>query len=656
MFTVLESLLTYKPSPSEEPKAYADAVKEFQIDALHQLQRLAVKLPDSLFAIYDQLSAKVNEIIASGDLDEKQITGYQVFLFTINHRAAALSHEERMTRLTSFVTPVIQSWQNPDVHTAATSFQNFCEMLGLGKVIEYLVTNQVHKVEDWGTLPLDAQGIAYQAELTERMRKLPLRLTKAFLGASTDKIPNGCPAWEVSRQLWAPSMSVILPDLLKFLEHSQAFNNSSSWASLPQEMLPIVPRILTDRFWQAGISGGSRDEFFARVNNTKHTMEGLASSIRGTVRAVREAAYQCLYGLSRLDSDFYGFPGLPAPLSQALFASAEFLSSNQLITLMGLTKSLVDECPLEFRNDFIPPVVAAFFPKVDLKMAPAWASLNNRQQVPSDEEGLTKEMKEESLLRQLTNQAVLFVAALFDPHRTNETYTPKQLLDQNGEAAKYPIIRRFCLSSPQILEPVLLFSSHAIRFRDTRSVSVILRVFRSIVPEFASQRDPNQQLYAGIREFISTEVLKATIESLHDEAFVDSQKEIAQLIGTIIASYSALTQTPRNVLSSLPGVDAAQVDKAVELLGISRTVVQPRQQRGLVLELLKDFRGVGISELGKVKGSDMGRRREREKVNAEWLVTEEQRLQRVKEKMQETGIKEENIEGMGDLFNVPEQL
>ena len=78
-------------------------------------------------------------------------------------------------------------------------------------------------------------------------------------------------------------------------------------------MLSIVGRVLTDRFWQAGISEGSKDDFYARVLEKKGTLEGLASTIRGSVRFVRETCYAIIYCMSRLDTQFYGFNELPGP-------------------------------------------------------------------------------------------------------------------------------------------------------------------------------------------------------------------------------------------------------------------------------------------------------------------------------------------------------
>jgi exportin-5 len=169
--------------------------------------------------------------------------------------------------------------------------------------------------------------------------------------------------------------------------------------------------------------------------------------------------------------------------------------------------------------------------------------------------------------------------------------------------------------NPAIAVPLLVFCSHAIRMHDGRCCSVVLRVFRSIVPEFSPSDLTKVMKDTGhtapleefpipedtareIREFISTEVLKATISSLHDPYFVESQRELGALIAYILAYYSPLTPTPRNILVSLPGVKAEDVDKTIK--NVARPGMHSRQQRALVLELLEDLKGVSISEMGKL--------------------------------------------------------
>lgn len=161
-----------------------------------------------------------------------------------------------------------------------------------------------------------------------------------------------------------------------------------------------------------------------------------------------------------------------------------------------------------------------------------------------------------------------------------------------------PTIRSFIISTPDILKPVILFCTHALRMRDTRSCSFITRVLRSLIPDFEGT-DP---IEIDVREFISTEVLKACITSLHDPYFVDLQKDLAQLIASIVIAYSPRTETPKQVLLSLPSIPADEVDRTIRHL--ARAHSNSRQQRAIVLDLLEGLRGISVSEQGKVAKPD----------------------------------------------------
>ena len=171
------------------------------------------------------------------------------------------------------------------------------------------------------------------------------------------------------------------------------------------------------------------------------------------------------------------------------------------------------------------------------------------------------------------------------------------MADEDGHTDEGSM-RDYILSTPPVLKPVILFCTHALRMRDTRSCTFITRVLRSIVPDFAGPSD----VATEVREFISIEVLKACITSLHDPYFVDLQKDLASLIGSIIFTYTPRTNIPQQVLLSLPSMTTEKVDRAIQQ--IYKAANNPRQQRALVLTLLEDLRSVSISEQGKIPKSN----------------------------------------------------
>ncbi|KAK4099940.1 hypothetical protein N658DRAFT_539264 [Parathielavia hyrcaniae] len=618
MLRVLEHILMTWPALQPEHRVFNDAIRDLQTESMVELQRLASKMPDPLLDVYDQLEAKVQEMIASGTLDEKRQVAYQSFLFIIIHRATRIDPTTRLAKLNAFIEPVKSQWKDDSLKQTLASYDGFCELLGLDKVQKYLAERGVHTIADWGSTELDAEGLALQAELERRQSALPLRVTKSFLTYSVERVEKNSLPYQASCTLWQDGFQLILPELLKFLSYAHASHNPANWSLLPEEMRSVVGRLLSDRFWQAGISEGSKDDFYARVLGKKNTLEGLASTIRGTVRFVRETCYAIIYCMTRLDMQFYGFLELPGPLANGLFADSVYLSSHQVISLLTLVRYLVDNCPVELRDHFIPPILATCFEQMDAKISSEWNKLGQRETVRAAGDELTEEMKAESILRQLTYSAVLMVADVLDPARLASPTGSPDNADTAETDSRYPPLRKFCLMNPAIAVPLLVFCSHAIRMHDGRCCGVVLRVFRSIVPEFSpsdlsrSMKDTGHtapleefpipdDTAREIREFISTEVLKAAISSLHDAYFVDSQRDLGALIAHILAYYSPLTPTPRNILVSLPNVKAEDVDRTIQL--VSQPGMHSRQQRALVLELLEDLKGVSISEMGKLTKS-----------------------------------------------------
>ena len=202
-------------------------------------------------------------------------------------------------------------------------------------------------------------------------------------------------------------------------------------------------------------------------------------------------------------------------------------------------------------------------------------------------------------------------------------------------------MRKFCLTSSTILEPLLLFLTHAIRMRDSRCCGVVLRVFRSIVPDFGSTQQTESPFSASIREFISTEVLKACISSLHEPYFVELQKELAHLIASILIYYSPATETPRQILISLPGIQETSVNRCLDY--IMRPGIQPRQQRALILDLLRDLKGISISEQGRITKSSSAVRKERSHMQLEFMKEQPTH--------QDDKRSSPNLEGVASMFD-----
>ncbi|KAL4926925.1 karyopherin MSN5 [Aspergillus undulatus] len=637
---VLEyTLMTRLPDQAEFP-AYSDAVKELNGLASHELRRLATRYADYFSTFYNLLEPKIQEITLANRVDDRLHMEFTSVLLIIMQRANNIDPYLRQSRLASFVEPITQAWQDDGLRNMCSTFEGFCNMLGLQNVGPYMQSKQAQKLADWSEVTLDAEGLQVQEEMTRKFQQLPLRGTKTMLAVSTDKLKKTEPAYEIACTLWHDIIPIVLPTLLQLVSNAHAFHNPENWAGSPGDMRGIVERILTDRFWQAGISTGSRDEFYAKITASRSSLEGFASSVRGKVRAVRESCYSMLFSMSRLREHFYGFAELPGPLSQALFKDSPNLSSHQFSVLLNISRCLIDDCPVRFRSQFLPPMLSTLFTNIDRKVTSEWEIIEQRKAGAGDGD-LADEMKSESILRQLTYSAVIMVASLLDPQRGDPDEEPADPSAPQPPPALSDSIRHFVLSSTEIFEPVMLFCTHALRMRDTRCCSIITRVIRSILQDFAPPH--NSQTVVTIREFISSEVLKACITSVHEPYFVDMQKDLAQLIASIWVLYGASTPTPKALILSLPGMTEQRV-ASTELALVRST--SARQQRALVLDLLEGLRGVSIAEQGKILGSREERRKARSALQERYMSNEMEGQQNHKVDINDGP----DLSGVADMF------
>jgi len=273
---------------------------------------------------------------------------------------------------------------------------------------------------------LDEDGRTLQTRMQNALERLPLRATKTLLSVSTEKVEPGSRTFDMACNLWRRSIPQILPNLLRFISQAHAFHDPAKWSDLPPEMKSIVARFLTDRFWQVGISSGSRDEFYARVGETRTTLEGLASSVRATLRAIRETGYRVLSHMSLLQDQFYSFDDLPEPLARALFTDACALSTHQMSVLVEIIRPIIVACPAKSRAHFLPPVITGLFEQLDRKASVEWDRIEHKTNSSSSDDNLSDEMRDESILRQLTSTSVMLVVSLLDPQK------PRKLLKNSS--------------------------------------------------------------------------------------------------------------------------------------------------------------------------------------------------------------------------------
>lgn len=403
-----------------DSSAYTDAVKDLLGFCTHQMQRLAIKFADQLVSIFDEIEQKLTVVSTSVGSEPHVQARYSSILLIIMHRAGTIDLGPREARMRQMIQPNMDQWQDKALEASLSSLESFCRLLGLDGVQNYLVSHKAQNIEDWSLQPLDDEGLALQKRIQSAIDDLPLKATKSFLSATCEKLTRPSQPFDMAQRFWQSYAPFILPNLLRLMSYSQTYQNPSTWPGLTPEMAPTIRRMFTDRFWQVGISQGSRDEFYARIGGTKSTLEGLASSVRATLRTLRETGYKILYLLSLLGDYLYSIPGLPVPLANAIFGDARVLSAHQMSLLVEIIKPIIEGCPIQYRESFLPPMVLSLFEQVDQKTSLEWERIEARHRSAGAEDDLSTEMKEESILRQLTMASVGLVVALLDSAKPGE--------------------------------------------------------------------------------------------------------------------------------------------------------------------------------------------------------------------------------------------
>ncbi|KIV99830.1 uncharacterized protein PV09_08500 [Verruconis gallopava] len=572
---------------------YSEAAKSLSFLGVTESQKLASVWADTLIPMYDELERRVQQKVAEEGLDAAHALGYQNFLFTIVLHSQTLDAPTKLSKLREMASVSTAAWQAPDFNAAVKDFGSFFGSLGLSGLPQYLYTHNFHKLDNWADHMLDAEGRALQSTVNDRVDRIPHRATRMLLMATFDKLPDSdAQLVQLAQSLWAEAIPSILPNLMQSLRHAHLFGDREAWPQLPEEMKHLVQKILTDRFWQAGISNESMDDFYKRVNSSKHSYEGFASSIRGAIRQIREKSYSILCYLTRLEAGFYGLPELPEVLASNVYDTAGSLSAHQWSVLLNMSDQVIRGCPLELRQQFLPIVLTALLRNLEAKLTSEWEIANRSSSEAAGDDNLGDEMKRESILRMLTYHSVLLVNGLLDIDPSVSHSDPGQ------ETRMY----RTILASPQLLGQMLMFLTSALRMRDQRSVNVVVLTLNRLLPFF---KKPSE-----VRDYICDAVLKNAIQSFNEGYFTESQTKLAGLIAQIISLDENATKA---VILSLPNMDPEKVQRRFERL---RQTKSPTQGAAIVLEMLQGLRGVSIHELGKITAAPR-RKASRDKLKME---------------------------------------
>lgn len=607
-FTVLQHIIGSMSTPSTENAILADSYAELHQYASAELRRLCTEHATYFITFYDQLETKMSQIIA-GNIDPKFQTDLRAILLLLVEHATGLDPNVRRQRITAFIHPLVEAWEHHA--TLTSSFDSFAQSQAFDQIGPFMASVGANDYGDWTTLPLNDAAQQIQSAMIEGAHKLPLRETRVLLSLSTDRVAPQSELHQMLREAWTPLLHPIIRSVLLLTDYNHRLHDITSWPNVPPGQEITIRRILRDRYWQSGISGGSMTEFHAQVKATKMTLEGFASSVRGRIRTNLENSYSIIHTLGRLGSVFYGLQGLPEMVSSLLIKSTEPLSPHHFGQLLSMLPKLIEECPIDNMQYFLTPVLAELVTQIDEKCTAEWNKVSARSAGAPQENTngeLSDEMRDESVLRQMTARAVNMINSWLD---NIKVLTAKRVVNRQDKD-----YRKFVLSSPAILGPLLSFCTHSLSFRDTKTCTVMVHALHKLVPAFSTDVYLQGAEVAAVREYISSEMLKAAINSLNDGYFADYHQHLATLIALIFLSFGLpahvaatetqpahdrdrWTNTPYDVLCSIPGIKEAAVQHTGMKLAELTLSGKRKTMAALILNLLQDFKGVRVSELGK---------------------------------------------------------
>ena len=165
------------------------------------------------------------------------------------------------------------------------------------------------------------------------------------------------------------------------------------------------------------------------------------------------------------------------------------------MSLLKLSTALIEGCPAQYRHNFLPPLLGALMRELIVKLTNEWEAITTRTENSASDEALDQEMKAESILRHLTHSCVTLVSNMVV--KRSESATPvghENGNDTNGTNGQDvdvaaggdgAALRSLVINDEAVLESLVVFCNHALRMRDSRCCSIITRVLRSLIPEFA---------------------------------------------------------------------------------------------------------------------------------------------------------------------------
>ncbi|CCD23840.1 karyopherin MSN5 NDAI_0C01790 [Naumovozyma dairenensis CBS 421] len=547
LFTLLEKIITtatmdYPGLNLEERNDESDAVRDLRYACGIELNRMALLMPESLKEIFPDIENVVAKILPNLSYHEK--ISFKSFLLTIILKSS-LDHKEE--RFAAIVDPELSAWSDKDTVVGLTDLPWFMERLGIVQIAEYFQNRGIDESRDLLSIDIDEEGKKLKSELTKRWQTLfPVRATRMFIHYSMQSVKKD-EDLKILQKMWRPRIVPILPYIMRLLYQLQSYHDPENWKQLPSIVQSFVKYSTIERFWEAGASNKSKDEFIDEHMKAMQTLRDFADSVGHIVRYTREYTLLVLGAISSLGNVFYEVEEAPQLLldSIAIYKPDTGMISPGVSThgwkhIMNIAvRPILKNCPEECAPKFMAAFLPKLFETLDLLLCQKWEPYmvdNDVMQAARDDEEMTEEILEENLLRQFTTVVVLILIDSFGQHgHSSKTKpNPHQLL-----------LRNIVFNDINILAPFLTLLNHLIGFKDTKCSFNAILILKSCLSEVLI-KDPNVDHFFTV-EVMQTLIKRFLVDNGQKDAFYELLYVFTTLFLTLCKEYKSTRDFLYNV-------------------------------------------------------------------------------------------------------------
>ncbi|ODV92261.1 hypothetical protein CANCADRAFT_30474 [Tortispora caseinolytica NRRL Y-17796] len=535
LFKVLEKCLDacIFDLPENSNEELTKTVHDIRSSCGVEINRLAYLIPGTLNKFYDDLDRVVSDLVSNKLSNHESVILY-AFLLVVSQRC---NSDHKVARFEKVVDPILSKWQSEPVIKMVSSLTGFMEEIGIPQIGEYFNYRGVQDFSDLLAAPMDENGRILKSQLQDHWSSLFLaRPTRIFIQYTIEKLDHSSSEYLDLLNLWKPRVQALLPYLLQLLKQISAFCSPESWEGFSSEVKTFLQQSCTERFWQAGLSNQSKDEFLQQHESASKTLQDFADSLGTIVRYTREYSYLALSSVSQLDDVLYEIPGVGREFAEALTgipSGITFHSCRHMISL--IIRPLIRNCSanyvIPFLGEFLPYSLRQIEKVID-KFKGSEISDEAHDITEVDKENLTDQIMEEHQFLQLTHATCRL---LLDINNVQVPFSENEFSDYDEDlsSSKGSSKEKYLIGCHEgVLGAFLQLCKKLLVLPDNRSVLTTAYALRDAIPKIPIA------VWGDVDEYLVFQILPICFTIIQERKNGDSAHEVEYVITLIFARFA----------------------------------------------------------------------------------------------------------------------